>query len=59
MEWTINKEYSLVFNTYGVEKVRIEEIDNSIAPIFKKSMIESYSAKFPGEIKYYTNINNP
>lgn len=59
VEWGKQQIRPIVFNSYGVERVQIEQIGDAIAPVFKNELIKSYSQKYKGKIKQYTKINIP
>lgn len=59
MDWGNQNPKPIILTSYGSEKVDFEDLDNSIAPIFKKAMIKSFAQKFTGKVKKYDKLKIP
>lgn len=49
-------DHEAIFTSYGPNKVVFEEENRSVAPMFKKAMIEGFFKKYRGKTKNYDKI---
>lgn len=59
VEWENRPVKHCCLTTYGPDKVDFEKEDRTIAPLFEKSLIESYSKKNSGKLKTYERLKIP
>ena len=59
VDWGAKQPRSIVLTSYGCERVEFEDLDASIAPLFKKEMVRSFSNKAKGKVKKYEKLKLP
>lgn len=58
--WKHFDSHDCIITSYGPSNVRFKaHTDRSIAPKFKRQMIQSFADKYPGEINFYSKLNIP